>query len=431
MTLALQANPRAGLLAALSPFLFRETSSDVIVIVEFFRITGTSYLQTVLQDLIVQVETYAKANQIMEGSSGMLGTTNQTDKAERIMALTTQLVSAILKTPADKLPATLRYVCKAVHTHLVLEIMEAGFTVPPVESSALLHLVVSHLLGVRFLSLGLTCPALFMLPDPRSEFSQDSLITLSNILLGLLGFGGPFMTASGKSLGNELESIASSSVHLHVSEMNTDCESFFANMHKSKSLQLTYDAHRAHLWNWFAAVGDFVELENRPSGPLTFFALETYGSVIGKWLCDNALDFLIACEDEPIIHADLYKFCAANSAIITQLDYERKFFKPQMVLGPGIWNPVQYGRAWKFEVKLPSVRTQDMFAWIPTGTSMSTPLADRSIIDWMIRSSKVHDFLVAIICTTSSSAKMTAATVRISFFSPTSTLFYTIPLIVS
>lgn len=412
MVLALQANPRAGLLAALSPFLFRETSSDVIVIVEFFRITSTSYLQTVLQDMIVQVETYAKANQIMEGSSGTLGTSNHMDKAERLMALTSQLVSAILKTPADKLPATLRYVCKAAHSHLVLEIMEAGYAVPEIESSALLHLVVSHLLGVRFFALGLTCPALYMLPDPRSEFSQDSLITLANILLGLLGLGGPFMSASGKGNGGDLDSTASSPLHLHSSEMSADCESFFASMHKSKTLQLTYDAHRTHLWNWLASVGDFVQLENRPAGPLTFFALETYASDIGRWLCEYAVEFLVACDDEPLKHAQLFKFCDANSAIITQLDYERKFYRNQMVLGPGIWNPVQYGRAWKFEVKLPSVRTQDMFAWIPANASMSTPLADRSIIDWMIRSSKVHDFLVAIICTTSSSAKMTAATVR-------------------
>lgn len=413
MVLALQANPRAGLLAALSPYLFRETSSDVIVIVEFFRITGTSYLQTVLQDLIVQVETYAKANQIMEGGSGMLGSSNPADKAERLMSLATHLVSGILKTPADKLPATLRYVCKATHSHLVLAILESGYAVPEGESSALLHLVISHLLGVRFFALGLTCPALFMLPDPRSEFSQDSLIILSNILQGLLGLGGAFMSASGKGNGSDLDQTAGSPLHLYGSEMTSDCEAFFTTMHKSKSLQLTYDAHRTHLWNWLALVGDFVELENRPSGPLTFFALETYASVIGRWLCEYALEFLLACEDEPLAHADLYKFCAANASIITQLDYERKFYKPQMVLGPGIWNPVQYGRAWKFEVKLPSVRTQDMFAWIPAHTSMSTPLADRSIIDWMIRSSKVHDFLVAIICPTSSSAKMTAATVRL------------------
>lgn len=417
MTAVLNASPRTNILSALTPFLFRETTSDVAILVEFFRITGTSYLQTVLQDMIVHVETHAKATQLMEGMNAG-SSAHANEKAERLMALATQLVSSILKTPANKLPATLRYVCKQTHSTLVQCLYEAGFSVNTEESQALLHLVASQLLVVRFFSLGLTCPALYLLPDPRSEFSQDSCITLSNILIGLLGLGErSSLDKPGSGKGSESLSFlgAASPLHHHMPELSPDCEAFFIAVHKSKTMQATFEAHRAHMLHWLAQAGDFNELENRPTGPLAFFVLETYGSVLARWICENALEFLNATAgDPPLMHIDLFSFMAANKHIIMQMDADRKMFKPQPVLGPGIWNPVQYARAWKLEVKLPSFRTQDMFAWIPTGTALATPLADRSIIDWMIRSTGGNDFLIAIICQTSPSTKLAASVVRIT-----------------
>jgi hypothetical protein len=393
-------NPRMSPLAAVSPFLLRETTSNVLLIVEFFRITGTSYMQTVLQDVVVAVEAYAKINQAI-GSSQETGPNQQSaaDKTERLMALSTQLVSGILKTSPSKLPATLRYVAKCLHSALILQISDAGHPVAPDESLALLQLIVSHLLGVRFFCLGLTCPALFLLPEPRSEFSQDSLITLSNVLLSLMGV----------SL-NKIDTGGTSPLHIHVSEMSSDCESFFANVHKNKSLRDNVDTLRSQLMKWLGEVATYNELDNKPTGPLAFFALETYGIPLGNWICENALDFIVTLP-HAVDHRSFYEFLALNKSLIAHMDNDRRLYKPQMLLGPGIWNAMQYGKAWNFEIKLPSRKTQDIFVGIPSSVSLTNPISDRSILDWVLKYSSDMDFLILIFI--QPSAKLSASTVRL------------------
>lgn len=385
----LAANPRMGIISAISPNLFRETTSNIIILVEFFRITGTSYLQTVMQDMMVQVEAYAKLNQVMGGAgeTAVGATVVGADKSDRLLALTSQLVLSILKTPPSKLPATLRYVCKYMYTCLMMQLADCGHVITPEESSALLQLVLSHLLGVRFFGLGLTCPSLFLLPEPRSEFSQDSLMTLSNILLNIMG------VSSSTKLDPAWSSVP---MHLHLTEYTTDMEAFFASLHKSKANASAIESHRAQLNHWLLQVADFNDLENKPTSPLAFFALETCGAGLAVFLCDNALDYILAC-DPPIDHRPLFELFSNNASLITRLDLERRGFKPQIVVGPGIWNPVQYGRAWNFEIKLPSVRIQDIFVWIPTTITLPSPASNRSTLDWILKSSD-NDYLILIIC---------------------------------
>jgi len=348
------------------------------------------------------VEAYAKANQVIgSGDTPREGSMpTSIEKCERLLVLVTQLVSSILKTQASKLPATLRYVCKHIHQTLVLQIAEAGHQIAADESQALLQLVVSHLLGVRFFSLGLTCPALFLLPEPRSEFSQDSLITLSNILLGLMGI-----------TNLKFDSTITSPLHIHVSEFNSEYDAFYSVIHKHKALAATHESLRSQLMNWLTQVADFNDLQNKPTGPLAYFALETCGSMLGRWLCENALDFILACPN-PLEHQALYEFMAANKPIILQLDAERSIFQSHMVLGPGIWNAVTYGRAWNVEVKLPDIRTQDMFVWIPTSLALASPSSNKSTLDWILKYSTNSEFLLLIICP--STSKISASVVRTS-----------------
>src|SRR5690606_13335964 len=113
----------------------------------------------------------------------------------------------------------------------------------------------------------------------------------------------------------------------------------------------------------------------------------------------------------PLEHKALYRFFAANQSTILQHDQERKIYRPNMVLGPGIWNPVQYGRAWKFEIKLPNIRTQDMFIWMPTTVQLTTPMPNVSTLDWMLKYSADMDFLLLIL--SASTSKVTASMVCI------------------